>query len=71
MEKKFKVEVDCANCAAKMEEAARRVKGVEDVTISFMAQKMMLRAEEPQFDKVLKDVVKVCKQVDGDFEICL
>lgn len=71
MEKKFKVEVDCANCAAKMEEAARRVKGVEDVTISFMAQKMMLKAEEPHFDKVLNDVVKVCKKVDGDFEICL
>ncbi len=69
MQKKFKVEVDCANCAAKMEDAAAKVDGVNSVTISFMTQKMVLDAPDDRYDAVLKNVVKTCKKVDSDFEI--
>ena len=69
MQKKFKVEVDCANCAAKMEDAAAKVDSVNSVTISFMTQKMVLDAPDDRYDAVLKNVVKTCKKVDSDFEI--
>lgn len=69
MKKKFKIEVDCANCAAKIETAAKQVPGVTDASVSFMAQKMMLEADDAQFDAVLQEVVKVAKKVEPDFEI--
>ena len=71
MQKKFKIEVDCANCAAKMEEAAKKVDRVQNVSISFLTQKMVLEAPDDTFDTVLKDVVRTCKRVEPDFEICL
>lgn len=71
MQKKFKIEVDCANCAAKMEEAAKKVDRVQNVSISFLTQKMVLEAPDNTFDAVLKDVVRTCKKVEPDFEICL
>ncbi len=71
MQKKFKIEVDCANCAAKMEEAAKKVDRVQNVSISFLTQKMVLEAPDDTFDAVLKDVVRTCKRVEPDFEICL
>ena len=59
MKKVFELEdLDCANCAAKMEDAIRKLDGVQSVTISFMAQKMTLEAEDANFDKVLKQVKK-------------
>ena len=67
MKKKFKLEdLDCANCAAKMEDAIRKLDGVQSVTISFMAQKMTLEAEDANFDKVLKQVKKCIKRVEPD-----
>lgn len=72
MKKQYRVEVDCANCAAKMEEAARKVKDVEELTISFMTQKMQIRfAEGADMDAVVADVVKVCRRVEPDFEMYL
>ena len=71
MHKKFKMEVDCANCAAKMEEAAKKVDGVKNVSISFMAQKMVIEADDERFDAIMKEVVKVCKKVEPDCEIYL
>jgi copper chaperone CopZ len=71
MQKKFKMEVDCANCAAKMEEAAKKVDGVKNVSISFMAQKMVIEADDERFDAIMKEVVKVCKKVEPDCEIYL
>jgi len=62
MQKKFKIEVDCANCAAKIEDAVKKLPGVNSASVSFMAQKMVL-------DAVLKDVVKTAKRVEPDFEI--
>lgn len=69
MKKKYSCEVDCANCAAKMENAAKKIQGVKDVQINFMMQKLILEADEENFDDVFKNVVKECKKVDSDFEI--
>lgn len=69
MKKKFKIEVDCANCAAKMEAAAQKVAGVRSVSISFMTQKMAVDIEDDRFDETLAEIVQVCKKVDSDFEI--
>lgn len=69
MKKKFSIEVDCANCAAKMEAAAQKVDGVRSVSVSFMTQKLAVDIDDDRFDEVLAEVVKVCKRVDSDFEI--
>ena len=67
MKKVFELEdLDCANFAAKMEDAIRKLDGVQSVTISFMAQKMTLEAEDANFDKVLKQVKKCIKRVEPD-----
>ena len=69
MQKKFKIEVDCANCAAKIETAIKALPGVKNASVSFMAQKLLLEADDDKFDAVLKDAVKVAKKVEPDFEI--
>ncbi len=69
MQKKFKIEVDCANCAAKIEDAVKKLPGVNSASVSFMAQKMVLDVDDDKFDAVLKDVVKTAKRVEPDFEI--
>lgn len=72
MKKKFKLEdLDCANCAAKMEEAIKKIAGVSDANVSFMAQKMTVEAEEDRFDEIMKEVVKVCAKVEPDCKILL
>ena len=72
MKKTYKIEVDCANCADKMECAAAKVPGVESVVVSFMAQKMTVSfGEETDPAAVMKDVVKACKKVERDCEIYL
>ena len=69
MQKKFKIEVDCANCAAKIETAVKALPGVMNASVSFMAQKMLLEADDDVFDDVLKAAVKTAKKVEPDFEI--
>ena len=69
MQKKFSIEVDCANCAAKIENAVKQLPGVKNVSVSFMAQKMLLEAEDAQFSVVLKEAVKTAKKIEPDFEI--
>ena len=71
MEKKFKIDVDCANCAAKMEAAVRKISGVNSATVSFMTQKMVIDADDARFDAIMKEVVKTCKKVEPDCEIYL
>ena len=67
MKKKFNLEdLDCANCAAKMEEAIKKIDGVHDASVSFMTQKMMVDADDDRFDAVMDEVVKVCKKVEPD-----
>lgn len=72
MKKRFKlVDLDCANCAAKMEDAIKKVDGVKDATVSFVMQKMMVEADDARFDDIMKEIVKVCKRVEPDCEIVL
>lgn len=70
MKKTYKIEVDCANCANLMEEAAKKTAGVADATVSFMTLKMTVVFEEGADPKsVMKDVLKACKKVEPDCEI--
>lgn len=72
MKKTYKIEVDCANCAAKMEEATKKTNGVKDAAISFMALKLTVEFEDgADVDTVMKEVVKNCKKVEDDCEIFL
>ena len=70
MKKKFKlVDLDCANCAAKMEGAIKKIDGVNDATVRFLTQKLTLDAEDARFEAVLDEVVRVCKKVEPDCQI--
>ena len=70
MKKKFKlVDLDCANCAAKMEGAIKKIDGVNDATVSFLTQKLPLDAEDARFEAGLDEVVRVCKKVEPDCQI--
>ena len=72
MKKKFKLQdLDCANCAAKMEEAIKKIQGVSDANVSFMTQKMTIEAEDGRFDEIMQEVVAVCKKVEPDCVIQL
>ena len=70
MKKTYKIEVDCANCANKMEIAANKVDGVKEATVNFMALKMNVEFEEGADEKaVMKKVLKQCRKVEDDCEI--
>ncbi len=70
MKKVFKMEdLDCANCAAKMENAIKKIDGVEEVSVSFMSQKLTLTADDDKFDDIVKQAVKICKKVEPDCRI--
>ena len=72
MKKTYKIEVDCANCANKMEEAAKNTAGVKDANVNFMTLNMSVEFEEGQDPKaVMQDVLKNCKKVEDDCEIYL
>ncbi len=66
MKKKFACEVDCANCAAKLEDALRRLDGVEEVSVNFLTQKLTLKAPDERFDAVLAEVLKTAAKVEPD-----
>ena len=67
MKKKFKLtDLDCANCAAKMEDAIKKLDGVNDASVSFMMQKMTIDADDARFDEIMKEVVEVCQKVEPD-----
>lgn len=72
MKKTYKIDVDCANCANKMEDAAKNTAGVKDAVVNFMALKMTVEFEEGQEPKaVMQEVLKNCKKVEDDCEIFL
>lgn len=72
MKKTYKIEVDCANCANKMEQAAKNTAGVKDATVNFMMLKMNVEFEDGQDPKaVMKEVLKNCKKVEDNCEIYL
>ena len=70
MKKTYKIEVDCPNCANKMENAVKKTAGVKDAVVNFMAQKIVIEFEDGvDLDSTMKLVIKSCKKVDDDFEI--
>ena len=70
MKKKFRMrDLDCTNCAAKMERAINKIDGVNQATISFMTQKLIIDADEARFEEIMEQVVKACKKVESGCEI--
>ncbi len=70
MKKTFKIEVDCANCANLMEEAAKKTQGVKNAVVNFMTQKMDVEfLDEVDSKSVMQEVLKNCKKVEEDCEI--
>ena len=70
MKKTYKIEVDCANCANLMEDAAKKTAGVSNATVNFMTQKMIVEFEDGKEPKaVMNDVLKSCKKLETDCEI--
>ena len=69
MKKKFKIEIDCANCAAKVETAIRKIDGVQEATISFMTQKLTVEADESRFAAIMDEIERVGRKIEPDFSI--
>lgn len=72
MKKAFRVEdLDCAYCAAKVEDGIRKIDGVKEVHLSFMTQRLTIEADDDVFDEVMREAVKVAKKVEPDCRIVL
>ena len=72
MKKVYKLEdLDCANCAAKMERAIQKLDGVQNASVSFMAQRLTIDADDANFDEIMKRVVKACRKIEPDCTIVL
>ena len=72
MKKTFKLtDLDCANCAAKMENGIQKLPGVHSATVSFLTQKMTVDADDAQFDEIMQKVVKLCRKIEPDCVINL
>ena len=72
MRKTYKlIDLDCANCAAKMERGIKKIPGVHDATVSFITQKLTIDADDERFDEILKEAVKVCRKIEPDCTIVL
>ena len=63
--------LDCANCAAKMGDAIKKIDGVTNASVSFMTQKMVIEADDARFDEIMKEVVSVCAKVEPDCKILM
>ena len=71
MKKHYKFEIDCANCAAKVEEAFKKIDGVNGATVSFMTQKLTLDADDARYDEILQQVITTAKKIEPDCELHL
>ena len=72
MKKTFKLEdLDCANCAAKMENGIKKLEGVQSASVSFMTQRLTIEVEEKDFDAIMKQVAAVCRKVEPDCRIIM
>ena len=70
MKKVFKMyDLDCANCAARMENEIRKIDGVKNVSVSFLAQKLTLEADDARFDEIAKKAAQACKRIDDEVEV--
>lgn len=72
MKKKFKLQdLDCANCAAKMEAAIKKIPGVHDASVNFMMQKMTIDADDDRFDEIMQEVCSACAKVEPDCKVLM
>ena len=72
MKKVFALEeLDCAHCAARMEDGIRKVPGVLEVSVNFLTQRLTLEAEDAAFEKVLREAVKICRRIEPDCRIII
>ena len=72
MKKRFKLtDLDCAHCAAKMEDAISKLPGVNSVKVAFLTQKFTLDADDERFDEILAEAIKICKKIEPDCNICV
>ena len=72
MKKTYKlIDLDCANCAAKMEAGIRKLDGVQSASISFMAQKLTIEVDDTRFDEIMQQVAAVCRKIEPDCTIKL
>ncbi|MCB6364959.1 cation transporter [Intestinibacillus massiliensis] len=70
MKKRFGLtDLDCAHCAAKMEDAIKQIDGVQNAQVNFLAQKLTVEADDARFDGIMKEIVKVCKKIEPDCTI--
>lgn len=69
MKKIYKIEVDCANCANKIQDAISKINGVNSVTVNFMTQKMIIDINDDIYDETFKLAVKTAKKVESDFKV--
>ena len=72
MKKRFKMEqLDCANCAAKMEERIKKIDGVQDASVNFLMQNLTIEADDARFDEILRQAQQVCAGIERDCRIVL
>ena len=71
MKKKYKCEVDCANCAARMTEAVKKIEGVVEANVNFMTQKFTIEADDSRFDEIVAQAVKAMKKIEPDCEVMI
>lgn len=72
MKKQYRMkDLDCANCAQKMEDAIQKLDGVQNATVSFLTQKLTLEADDARFDEILQQAVKICRRIEPDCRILL
>ena len=72
MKKTYRMkDLDCANCATKMETAIRKIDGVSAATVSFMTQKLTIEAVDEKFEAIVKEAVKICKKIEPDCSVVL
>ena len=70
MKKRFNmIDLDCANCAAKMEAAIKKIPGVNDASVNFLSQKLVLDADDARFEEILKEAIAACKKVDSAVQV--
>ena len=69
MKKKFECEIDCANCAAEIQDAISKIDGVQSVKVNFLMQKFSLEAEDERFDEILKEAIRIGKTIEPDFKV--
>ena len=69
MKKKYDCEIDCANCAAEIQDAISKINGVQSAKVNFMMQKFTLVAEDERFDEILKEAIRIGKTIEPDFKV--